>query len=225
MKLIRLVLVLLWVVALSHAHVAHAQRSLADALAAARLRATTEATAAVQPPTSAQDALQTMFAAADVVFQGEVTEIRRHEGFVEIAFRVDESVRGIAAGDTFTLREWSGLWNDHARYTVGERKLMLLHAASAAGLASPVAGTDGAIPVAGDNVSGTVDLRWIAARALRQTGTQSTTQGIRNTADVSGMQLAAAGTTDATSAAMQHADRSVVMDLLHAWQKKVVIAQ
>ena len=44
-------------------------------------------------------------------------------GVVEVEFRVDQAVRGCAAGGTYVLREWAGLWaaND-ARYRVGQRR-------------------------------------------------------------------------------------------------------
>src|ERR1700736_2699158 len=117
-------------------------------------------------------------------------------GVMVVTFQVDSAVRGCAAGETYVLREWTGLWNaGDARYRVGQRLLMLLRAPNAAGISSPAGGRDGAIPirgaesampavsgasVSGSSVSGSsvaaesvtaavpmVDLRWVGARVLR----------------------------------------------------------
>jgi hypothetical protein len=161
-------------------------------------------------PVSTQAALQAMFAAADVVFAGEVIRVHAEEGFVEVRFRVDDAVRGTTAGAVYVLREWSGLWTDGARYRVGDRRLMLLHAASAAGLASPVGGPDGVIPVTGSEMAGEVDLRWLNTQVVRQ---------LKPTAIVK-YSLGNAGASVETGIA--HVDRGVVMDLLHAWQRVAV---
>jgi hypothetical protein len=117
----------------------------------------------VNPPVNVQDALQAMCAAADIVFAGEVISIERSDSAVLVHFRVDDAVRGVTAG-TYTLQEWPGLWaGNTTRYSEGQRLLMMLHAPSVAGFASPVAGGDGAIPLSGDAASGLVDLRWVAA--------------------------------------------------------------
>lgn len=170
------------------------------------------------PPASLEAALQTMFAAADVVFAGQVTRVTHSEGFVDVRFRVDEAVRGVAA-DTYTLREWSGLWTDHARYVVGQRLLLLLHSPSAAGFASPVGGMDGAIPLSGDDASGSVDLRWVNAHVARK-HTQSAAMAVA-AGPVADGGAAASTTTDAVS----KTDRGMVMDLLHAWQRRDAAAR
>jgi hypothetical protein len=142
------------------------------------------------PPQSVEDALHRMSDRAAVVFVGQVTAVRRVDGgatgpgVVEVVFRVDQAVRGCAAGGTYVLREWAGLWaaND-ARFRVGQRRLMMLHAPGPGGMSSPVGGMDGAIPVHGvgkavwsanDSAAtiGTpaaemVDLRWVGARLAR----------------------------------------------------------
>jgi hypothetical protein len=158
-------------------------------------------------PVSTEAALQSMFAEAAVVFTGEVIYVHAEGGFMEVRFRVDDAVRGVRSGAVYVLREWSGLWTDGARYRVGDRRLMLLHAASAAGLASPVGGADGVIPVSGDAVSGEVDLRWIATLVVRQLKPPAVVKfSLGNSAE----------------ADVAHTDRGVVMDLLHAWQRVAV---
>lgn len=106
-----------------------------------------------------------MFTRADVVFTGEVLSIERAEGAVTVRWQVQDAIRGVRAGE-YVLREWAGLWSgDSARYTVGERALVLLHAPSLAGLASPVGGLDGVIPLRGDAAGSVLDLRWLAQQA------------------------------------------------------------
>jgi hypothetical protein len=131
----------------------------------------------VQPQTVV-DVLHQLSDKADVIFAGQVLAIRRpSDGVVEVAFRVDQAIRGCTAGTSYVLREWAGLWaGDNQRYRVGQRLLMLLHAPSAAGMSSPIGGLDGAIPI---RQSGTametgdvatppqppyVDLRWLGAK-------------------------------------------------------------
>jgi hypothetical protein len=119
-------------------------------------------------PDSTADALRAMSQMATVIFSGQVVAIRRLESVVEIDFAIEDAVRGTRGG-VYTLREWAGLWaagNEPLR--VGQRYLMLLHAPGAAGLSSPVGGTDGAIPISMTLAGGgVVDLRWIVARTER----------------------------------------------------------
>jgi hypothetical protein len=141
----------------------------------------------VQPQTVV-DILHQFSDKADVIFAGQVLAIRRpNGGVVEVEFRVDQAIRGCAAGTPYVLREWAGLWpGDNQRYRVGQRLLMLLHAPSAAGMSSPIGGLDGAIPIRqggaamppGDDVATPpqppyVDLRWLGARLPRAVVYQS----------------------------------------------------
>jgi hypothetical protein len=112
--------------------------------------------AAAMPPATVEDALQQMSAAAGVIFTGQVTAIRRipgeggASGTVEIDFLVNNAVRGCVAGQTYTLREWAGLWVDSSgRYRVGQRLLMMLRSPGPSGISSPVGGMDGAVPIRG----------------------------------------------------------------------------
>ena len=234
-----------------------AQRSVNDALRArmARAAALTQAAAA---PRTVEEALQSMFAAADVVFTGEVVAVEHDEDVVTVRFAVEDGVRGVSTSAGYTLREWSGLWSDNpSRYTVGQHLLMLLHAPSVAGFASPV--SDGAIPLTGDAATGTADLRWIASQvavtdearlrpvaALRAAGGSLTGADalmraeamqhamaqnaakaralLRGAADPQPLESdnsAAATGGDANA----RADRTVVMDMLHAWQQRSERAQ
>lgn len=134
--------------------------------------------------------LHEMADAAGVIFVGQVLQVRHVDGagiasgVVEVQFRVDRAVLGCAAGGTYVLREWAGLWTGgEERYRVGQRLLMLLHTPSAAGMSSPVGGLDGAIPIRGveselagasASVGGRAarpvviaDLRWVGTRMVR----------------------------------------------------------
>ena len=136
-------------------------------------------------PTSAEDVLHSLSDRAGVVFVGSVASIRRiasdgvSSGVVEVTFQVEQAVRGTAAGSSYTVREWAGLWmaNDQ-RYHVGQRLLMLLNTPGAGGLSSPVGGLDGAIPVHGTVAAAdpagraaapaaVADLSWLATHAVR----------------------------------------------------------
>jgi len=57
-----------------------------------------------------------------------------------VTFRIDDAFRGVRKGRTFSIREWSGLWQSGDRYRVGERVLLFLYPPSRIGLTSPVGG-------------------------------------------------------------------------------------
>ena len=120
--------------------------------------------AAVQPlVTSLEGALRSASAAAAVIFAGEVVSIDRTPGAVSVRWRVEHAIAGATAGAVYEQKEWPGLWaTGDARYRVGERALVLLHAPSVAGYTTPVA--DGVIPLRGDVITGTLDLRWLATQ-------------------------------------------------------------
>jgi hypothetical protein len=128
-------------------------------------------------PQTIEEALHQLSDAAGVIFTGEVSAIRHlnrdsgSSGVVEIDFRIDQAVRGCNAGSTYTLREWAGLWSGaDERYRIGQRLLMLLHAAGPSGMSSPVGGMDGAIPIRG----ATTELAQQAAAANATQATAST---------------------------------------------------
>ncbi len=66
---------------------------------------------------------------------------------VQIAFRVEQAIRGTRAGQILTIREWAGLWNSGERYHPGERLLLFLYSPSSLGLTSPVGGAAGRFAV------------------------------------------------------------------------------
>ena len=162
-------------------------------------------------PQTLEDALHQMSDLAGIIFVGEVAAIRHREGdqgasgLVEVDFRIDQAVRGCSSGSTFTLREWAGLWQGgDERYHVGQRLLMMLHSPGAAGITSPVAGLDGAIPLhaqssiplvdSSASVSPTdslpapllADLRWVGTHLLRSSSLPTaSSQVTRMTADAS----------------------------------------
>ncbi|MDE1163004.1 MAG: hypothetical protein PW792_13815 [Acidobacteriaceae bacterium] len=115
-------------------------------------------------------ALRSLASRAENAFVGQVVSITRKGGVVEVVFRVDQNVMGNGTGATFTLREWAGLWPvGMQRYWVGERAMVFVQAASAAGLSSPVDGAEGVVPVvmAGDGSAPQVDVRRLATRVQR----------------------------------------------------------
>ena len=120
------------------------------------------ADAVSDPPSSAEAALRQMFEGADTVFTGEVTRVERQGDSMLIRWQIEVGIRGADAGAVYTLREWCGLWSGGPRYQVGERALVLLHAPSVAGYASPVGGSNGVLPLRGDAGTNTIDLRWVA---------------------------------------------------------------
>jgi hypothetical protein len=66
---------------------------------------------------------------------------------VTITFQVEQAVRGVKAGQTFSFREWTGLWSTGERYRVGQRLLLFLYTPSRLGLTSPVGGPSGRLPI------------------------------------------------------------------------------
>lgn len=187
-----------------------------------------------QTDTDTMAALHCMTQLADVIFAGRVIHVHRRPGVagaagtIEIEFAVDDAISGVA-GNTYTLREWAGLWPaDDQPFRGGQRYLMLLHASNASGLSSPIGGMDGAIPIRGE--AGTiadsraVDLRWIATRVTRAiayrpperpTGLPSLLQPYAVTQ--------AAGASDGSGDIVpqtQSASYASVIALLHRWQKE-----
>jgi hypothetical protein len=123
------------------------------------------------PDASVTDALVNLSQRAATAFVGQVVDIRRQAGVVEIQFRVDTPVLG-QTGGSYTLREWAGMWpQGQSRYRVGQRALVFLHGTGSAGLSSVVDGAEGMVPVMADT-DGTVllDVRRLSTRVQRQPG-------------------------------------------------------
>lgn len=141
------------------------------------------------PDTSIGGALRNLASRAQDVFVGQVAAINRKGGTVEVQFRVDQTVAG-AAGGVYTLREWAGLWppGQH-RYFVGQRALVFMHKAGAAGLSTPVDGAEGLVPVMVQGVGAAplLDVRRLSARVQRST-----------TAPLDGVETGAIALSDAT---------------------------
>lgn len=88
-----------------------------------------------------------------VIFAGMVLTVQQTTALAapnipvtRIRFRVEQAVRGVRAGQIFTLTEWAGLWQNGERYRVGEKDLLFLYPESKLGLTSPV-GAIGRFPV------------------------------------------------------------------------------
>ena len=124
------------------------------------------------PDVSVGGALRSLAARAGVVFVGQVVKVEPKVGVVEVTFRVERLVQGVA-GESVTLREWAGLWaNGQPRYVPGQRVMLFLHAPSAAGLSSPVDGMEGVVPVIATSAESApvLDVRWLATRVHRGVG-------------------------------------------------------
>ncbi len=189
--------------AMRHANALQAMRSEAQGLPA--------------PPETVEEALHSLYERAEVVFTGEVTSVERIGDAVAVTFRVDDGIRSVVSGSTYVLREWAGLWaDDPMRYVVGEQRLMLLHANSVCGFASPAGGSSGAIRLHGDPVQGTADLRWVAVQ-VAVTNASSAPSVVSPFAKT--MPISQAD--DEPTAAVDHSavDGAVVTGMLHAWQR------
>ncbi|MGI4853174.1 MAG: hypothetical protein ACRYF4_03885 [Janthinobacterium lividum] len=207
------------------------------------------------PPTTLQSALQNLFERSDIAFTGQVLSVDREAGAVVIRWQVLDGIRGVDAGATYAQHEWAGLWTGNsARYVTGQRALLLLHAPSVAGYASPVGGSVGVIPLRGDAASSVLDLRLLAqdvvvtdaarlrpVEALRTAGGSlaasdalqaraAQLQTNRSMAQRHAMPWKGAPETDgagegaATDVAVNAAgnsavDGTVVLGLLHSWQR------
>ncbi len=87
---------------------------------------------------------------AAYIFSGTVLAVERLTpkgpndiAAVQITFRVDQPIRGVTAKQTFSIREWAGLWDRNDRYRRGQHVLLFLYRPSKLGLTSPVGGGAG----------------------------------------------------------------------------------
>ena len=180
-------------------------------------------------PQTVEDALHQMSDTAGIIFAGEATAIRTRagengaSGIVEIDFRVDQAIRGCAAGSIYTLREWYGLWaGGIPRYQPGQRLLLFLHQPGPSGITSPVGGPTGIIPIRGTSTSPQAasssttstpliaDLRWVGTLLQHSPGP---------TEPLATASAAQPGSVADTSTATQQAPISVVLEMLASWQK------
>lgn len=210
------------------------------------------------PPQTLETALHQMSDEAGVIFAGQVIAVHYSaggegaSGVVEVEFRVDQAVRGCAAGTTYVLREWSGLWaGGIQRYRVGQRLLMFLRAPSASGLSSPVDGMDGAVPIHGSRPSlmatsstaqyPVADLRWIATQVLHpvsyrtkaahfdhRAGPALMVRADATKTESMGVTISSAELKDEKSAASIPAQQTSVqtmIEMLKSWQKANDVAR
>ncbi|HEY1464916.1 MAG TPA: hypothetical protein VGF44_15980 [Terriglobales bacterium] len=84
------------------------------------------------------------------IFQGTVTQVQwlpprnpQDVATVQITFRVVQGIRGVRQGQTFSIREWAGLWDSNDRYQIGQNVVLFLYRPSKLGLTSPVSGPMG----------------------------------------------------------------------------------
>ena len=129
---------------------------------------------ATVPQASISAELQSLAGAAQTIFVGQIVAVQRSKSVVEVSFRVERPVTGLV-GQTFTMREWAGLWAPGTqRYAVGQRVLAFVHGASGAGFSSPVHGAEGLVPVVvqGAEAPQLLDVRRVAASVVRAPGTR-----------------------------------------------------
>ncbi len=124
------------------------------------------------PPQTVESALQRLALQAAIIFTGSVTRVTGKPNGGEVEFAVEQGLRGVASGSIYRIRvsTWGG---GVQRYTAGRRALFLLYAPSAAGFSSPVNGEEGIVPLSGDALVGSMDLRWIATGVARNVTIQS----------------------------------------------------
>lgn len=104
----------------------------------------------VLPPVQVQTArssMQQLILHAGYVFEGTVLRIEpalengtSDTSSIQITFRIVCGLRGVRNGQTFTMHEWSGLWNAGERYWPGEKVVLFLYPPSRLGMTSPVGG-------------------------------------------------------------------------------------
>lgn len=104
------------------------------------------------PPKPEIPNLHAIVAPAGYVFSGTVKAVERIKprspgsvAVMRITFYVDHGYRGVRTGQTFSIHEWAGLWENGDRYRRGEHVMLFLYPPSRLGLTSPV--PNGRFPV------------------------------------------------------------------------------
>jgi hypothetical protein len=80
------------------------------------------------------------------IFAGTVISFEKPSGTVptvRVTFKIDRGIRGVRTGQTFSIREWAGLWDRTPRYRARQRVFLFLYPPSKLGLTSPVNGAGG----------------------------------------------------------------------------------
>ncbi len=99
-------------------------------------------------PVSITFGLRQLARTAGIIFSGIVMTIEQRPaitageavGTVTITFRVENAIRGTAAGRSLMISQWIGTWSAGQQFRVGERVLVFLYPPSKIGLTSCVAG-------------------------------------------------------------------------------------
>src|SRR3954468_10798717 len=83
------------------------------------------------PQVSGNTSLEPLRKPAGIIFVGSVLRIERAENSdpaaVQVAFRVEEAVRGCVAGETIVIQEWAELWVRSDRYRPGQHVFLFLY--------------------------------------------------------------------------------------------------
>ena len=174
------------------------------------------------PPASA---LQELAAQAAVIFTGSVVQVEAEaSGGALVKFTVERGIRGVTSGAGYSMHvsAWAGA---SERYYPGERALFLLTAPSAAGYSAPVMGERGVVPLSGDALVGSLDLRWIAADVQR--GTPAADRSSNNAAQLRSAAVVAVGVASANtlqeSAPTASTTSSLTMPDVHAIDRDLVL--
>lgn len=83
---------------------------------------------------------------AGFIFAGRVLRVERPAPLpgrvpvVQVTFQVERALRGTRSGQTVTLTQWAGAWDDGPQYRPGQRLLLFLYPRSQSGLTSVVGG-------------------------------------------------------------------------------------
>jgi len=64
---------------------------------------------------------------------------------VQLSFRVDHAIAGVARGQILTIHEWAGAWSMHRPMSRGQHMLIFLYPLSRLGFTSPVGGSLGQV--------------------------------------------------------------------------------
>jgi hypothetical protein len=105
------------------------------------------------PRTEAGLSLKRLTDSAGIIFVGTMLKVERvvaddsKPATVMVSFRVDNAVRGCAAGQRVAVVEWAELWDNGGRYRNGQQVLLFLYPPSEAGLTSTVAGDLGKVQI------------------------------------------------------------------------------
>ena len=84
-------------------------------------------------------------AAPEKFIPAQAVRMDRAVPSIALRFRVDRAIAGVQAGQTLTIREWTGAWSLSPAMRRGEHVLLFLYPPSWLGLTSPVDGAKGQV--------------------------------------------------------------------------------